>query len=69
MKKMQEAGADAGVEIFVWPEAERVRWAEALEPIGVQWKQRHPDDADLLDTYMNGLRESGVEPLRQWDKE
>jgi len=69
MKKMQEAGADAGVEIFVWPEAERVRWAEALPPIGTEWKARHPDDAALLDTYMNGLRAAGVEPLRQWDKE
>ncbi len=63
------AGAEAGGAVFGWAGADGVGWAGGLGRVGTQWKGRHAEEGGLLDSYMEGLRERGAEPLRQWDQE
>ena len=55
-----------------FPEAERVKWANAMPNIAKEWAARMdkkglPGDK-VLSLYMDALRAEGVKCLRDWDK-
>ncbi len=74
MQKMVELGAGQNppVTITVMPEEERVKWVNKLPDLAGEWAaqlegQGVPAKA-FLAAYMDGLREHGEKPKRDWDK-
>ncbi|MEW5420500.1 C4-dicarboxylate TRAP transporter substrate-binding protein [Amorphus sp. 3PC139-8] len=75
MEKMVELGADQDppVTVTVMPEEERVKWVNKLPNLAGEWAE--PLEAqgipanEFLAAYMDGLRERGEEPARDWDAE
>lgn len=72
LNKMVELGANQNppVEIIVMPQEERQKWVDALPDVAGEWaaqleSQGVPGKA-FLAAYMDGLRERGEEPVRDW---
>jgi TRAP-type C4-dicarboxylate transport system substrate-binding protein len=68
-----EKQAQAGAQIHKLPEAERVRWAKMLPPIGKEWaetmeKQGLPGK-QVLAGYIEAVEKRGYKYPRAWDKE
>ena len=66
LKKMEEAGAH----ISELPAAERTRWADTLPPIAKTWAadlqaKGLPGDP-VLGSFMDGLKQAGAHPARDW---
>ncbi|MDE0307514.1 MAG: hypothetical protein OXI87_21935 [Albidovulum sp.] len=63
---MQEQGAI----VTELPEAERIRWVNGLPDLAGDWVKRNTDAglpaADALEAFLNGGRERGSKPLRDW---
>ncbi len=60
-----------GAKIYVLPEDERKRWAEAMPNLAKTWvedneKKGVPARA-IMKEYMDALRKAGAKPLRDWD--
>lgn len=73
-KLIQEQGARqrTPVTLHTWAREEREKWARALPPLAKDWVrlQKSPDAARrIVQSYMAGLRQRGVTPLRPWDRE
>ncbi|TNF18078.1 MAG: C4-dicarboxylate ABC transporter substrate-binding protein [Rhodobacteraceae bacterium] len=61
---------EAGLKIHDLPEAEKLRWAESLPNVTRPWlDSTGPDAKVVLDAYFAALRDRGITPLRDWDKE
>lgn len=57
------------VKVSVLPEAERVKWANALPDVGGDWARRNgPAGIQTMKIFMEEARKSGAKPLREWDK-
>lgn len=72
LDKIQELGADQDppVTLAVMPEETRQAWVQALPNIAAEWAEATgPEAPGFLDSYMEGLRARGEEPLRAWDDE
>jgi TRAP-type C4-dicarboxylate transport system substrate-binding protein len=72
LNKMVELGAGQNppVEIIVMPQEERQKWVDALPDVAGEWaaqleSQGVPAQA-FLAAYMDGLRERGEKPVRNW---
>lgn len=73
LNKMVELGASQNppVQIIVMPEEERVKWVNKLPDLAGEWAAELdakgvPAQA-FLAAYMDGLRERGETPVRDWD--
>jgi TRAP-type transport system periplasmic protein len=71
----REAGAWAAlakmpnVHVSELPQAERVKWANALPDIAGDWTKRNGEPGRVvLKTFMEEARKRGAKPLRDWDK-
>jgi TRAP-type C4-dicarboxylate transport system substrate-binding protein len=71
----REAGAWAAlgkmpnVKISELPQAERVKWANALPDVAGDWAKRNGDAGrQVLKIFMEEARKRGAKPLREWDK-
>lgn len=74
LKEFEAAGATHAKPVTVtrWPEAEREKWARSLPNLAADWvqQQRSPAVARrIVRAYMEGLRQRGAKPLRDWDRE
>ena len=74
LKAIEATGARQTTPVTVtrWSDAERARWARSLPNLAAQWvqQQRSPAVArHIVRTYMDGLRQRGARPLRDWDRE
>lgn len=60
-----------GVMFATLPAAEKQRWIDGLPDLGRTWVARHEarglPAGDVLRGLMRGLRESGIEPMQDWD--
>lgn len=68
-----KAMADNGAKIADLPEAERRKWAATLPNIAKTWADeldgKGQPASELLKGYMKSLRDAGVTPMRDWDRE
>ncbi len=71
----REAGAWAAlakmpnVKISELPQAERVKWANALPDVAGDWARRNGEPGrTVLKIFMEEARKRGAKPLREWDK-
>lgn len=65
LAKMAEAGAtvtDASPEM-------RMAWAEGMDNAAKEWAAANENGPEILEAYMNAMREAGAEPLRDWEAE
>jgi len=64
--------AESGATITTMPAAEQEKWSALIPDIAGEWAQQNEANglpAELvLKAYMEGVRESGDTPLRDWDK-
>ena len=61
-----------GAHLYVFPESERKRWADAMPNIAKEWaaqmdKQGNPG-TKALNALMTEARKAGIKPVRDWDK-
>ena len=67
-----EAMKAGGAEFSELSAEARKEWAETLPPIAKEWAAdldgKGLAGTKVLDTYMSRLRESGFQPVRDWDK-
>ena len=74
LNKMVEVGAtqDPPVTIVVMPPEERAAWVNKLPDIAGDWaaelEAQGVPAKEFLAAYMDGLRERGETPVRDWDK-
>lgn len=72
-KKFATLMQKQGAKIVDFPAEERRRWARQLPNIAKEWAARMDKRGlpgrGLLAAYMNGLRASGAEIVRHWDRE
>lgn len=74
LEKMVELGADQDpkVEIIEMPQEERAKWVNGLPDIAGEWAEELEAKGlparEFLAEYMDGLRERGEKPVRDWDK-
>jgi C4-dicarboxylate-binding protein DctP len=71
--KAREAFMEGGGQLIEVSEAERQEWARSLAPLGQEWAEAAeakglPGKA-YLSAFMEGMREGGATPLRDWDKD
>lgn len=60
----------AGLTISELSDAEKTRWAESLPNVTKPWlDSTGPSAKIVLDAYFSALRERGIQPVRDWDKE
>jgi TRAP-type C4-dicarboxylate transport system substrate-binding protein len=71
----REAGAWAAlgkmpnVTVSELPQAERVKWAQALPDVAGDWAKRNGQAGrEVLKIFMEEARKRGAKPLRDWDK-
>lgn len=76
MVAQREAGAWAAlsrmpsVTISELPQAERVKWANALPDVAGDWARRNGEPGkQVLRIFMEEARNRGAKPLREWDKQ
>jgi TRAP-type transport system periplasmic protein len=58
--------------LYVFPESERKKWADAMPNIALEWaanmeRQRMPGNK-ALEALMAQARSAGIKPVRDWDK-
>jgi TRAP-type C4-dicarboxylate transport system substrate-binding protein len=62
-----------GAETYAFPEEERKNWAMAMPNIAKEWAEKMEGMGlpgnEVLSAYMDTMRESGAEPVRNWDKQ
>jgi TRAP-type C4-dicarboxylate transport system substrate-binding protein len=62
-----------GAETYELPREEQTRWADKMPNIAKEWAERLDDQgqpgSEVLAAYMETLRESGADPVRNWDQE
>lgn len=74
IEQMQEVGADQNppVTVSTLPPEERQRWVESLPDLAGEWaeqaEERDIPARDFLSAYLDGLRERGDAPARDWDQ-
>ncbi len=74
LKQMVEQGAalNPPVTIADWPEAERLRWINAMPNLAQDWVRTNEAKGlpagQVLNAYLNAARERGAKPLRNWDR-
>jgi TRAP-type C4-dicarboxylate transport system substrate-binding protein len=74
LNKMVELGAsqDPPVQIIPMPAEERAKWVNALPDLPADWaaplEEQGIPAKEFMAAYMNGLRERGEQPVRDWDK-
>jgi TRAP-type C4-dicarboxylate transport system substrate-binding protein len=57
------------VKISELPQAERVKWANALPDVAGDWARRNGEAGrQVLKIFMEEARKRGAKPLREWDK-
>lgn len=57
------------VKISELPQAERVKWANALPDVAGDWARRNGEAGkQVLKIFMEEARKRGAKPLRDWDK-
>jgi TRAP-type C4-dicarboxylate transport system substrate-binding protein len=65
--------ADAGATITDAPEEMRQAWADGMNNVAATWAAdldgRGQPGTEILNVYMNAMRDAGATPLRDWDKE
>ena len=75
LNKMVELGADQStpVKIIPMPPEERAAWVNALPALATDWaadlEARGVPAKEFMMQYMNGLRDRGEDPVRDWDSE
>jgi TRAP-type transport system periplasmic protein len=74
LKKMVEVGASQSTPVVVTPlpPAEREKWVRTMPNLAADWVKSNAGKGparDVVKTYMDALREKGVKPARDWDKE
>lgn len=60
----------SGATVSELPQAEKQKWLDALPPLGAEWVSRNAANgpaADILASYMAGIRAAGKQPLRAWE--
>ncbi|MBL0933798.1 MAG: C4-dicarboxylate TRAP transporter substrate-binding protein [Rhizobiaceae bacterium] len=73
MDKIIELGSTQNppVTLAELPAEERQKWVEGLPDLAAEWSNAAEEKglpaADFLEAYMDGLRERGEEPARDWD--
>jgi TRAP-type C4-dicarboxylate transport system substrate-binding protein len=62
-----------GAETYDLPRAEQEKWASAMPNIAKEWAQQMEDMGlpgnEVLSAYMEEMRSSGADPVRNWDEE
>lgn len=75
LEAMEEQGADQStpVQISALSEEDRQAWIDGMPDLANQWVERNENRGlparQLLETYMDAMRERGHEPERAWDQE
>lgn len=74
MKAMVDAGAKQStpVKISEFSAAERDKWVKSMPNLAADWVKNNASKGptkEIVTTYMNELRQRGVKPARDWDKE
>lgn len=74
MKAMVDAGAKQAtpVKISEFSAAERDKWVKTMPNLAADWVKNNASKGptkEIVTTYMNELRQRGVKPARDWDKE
>jgi len=63
----------AGAATFDLPREEQAKWASAMPNIAKEWAERIDaagmPGSEVLSAYMEEMRSSGAEPVRNWDQE
>jgi TRAP-type C4-dicarboxylate transport system substrate-binding protein len=63
----------AGAQTFDLPREEQAEWANAMPNIAKEWAERIDaaglPGSEVLSAYMEEMRSSGAEPVRNWDQE
>ena len=61
-----------GGKTYVLPRDEQLKWANAMPNVGKEWAERADKEglpgSKILSAYMDELRKSGAQPVRDWDK-
>jgi len=61
-----------GAKVIYLSDAERVRWANKLPNVPMEWaasmEEKGLPGKAVLQGYLNGLRARGVKLVRDWDK-
>ena len=64
---------DEGAIVTELPSEERIKWLDGLPNIAGSWadatEERGIPAREILDIYMNAMRDAGATPLRDWDRE
>ncbi|NQV57056.1 MAG: TRAP transporter substrate-binding protein DctP [Rhodospirillales bacterium] len=72
LKKFTGIMVKKGVKMTTLPQSERKRWANAMPNIAKEWAagldKKNLPGTKILKSYMNEVRASGIEVLRQWDR-
>ncbi len=74
IEAMVEAGAeqDPPVTIVEMSEEDRAAWVNNLPDLAGEWaaslEERGVDGSAFMKAYMDGLRERGEDPVRNWDE-
>jgi TRAP-type C4-dicarboxylate transport system substrate-binding protein len=65
--------AKQGAIVSVMPAAERARWVKLMPDLARDWVKRNEAKGlparQVLSAFMEGIREAGGKPARDWDKE
>ncbi|SNY98293.1 C4-dicarboxylate TRAP transporter substrate-binding protein [Halomonas sp. hl-4] len=75
LERMVELGAEQStpVQINTLSDEERQEWIDGMPDLANQWIERNEERGlparELLETYMDAMRERGHEPERAWDQE
>lgn len=75
LEMMLEAGADQSTPVEITPmsEEDRKAWVTAMPNIAKEWadglEERGMPAREFMQSYINGVRERGGEPVRAWDDE
>jgi TRAP-type C4-dicarboxylate transport system substrate-binding protein len=63
----------AGAQTFELPREEQSEWANSMPNIAKEWAERIDGQGlpgtEVLSAYMEEMRSSGAEPVRNWDQE
>lgn len=74
MEEIKRLGADQATPVTVTDMSDEMRqqWVDRLPDLAGEWvadaQARGLPARDFLSSYMNGLRERGEAPIREWDK-
>jgi TRAP-type transport system periplasmic protein len=70
---MEQMERDPEVTVSTWSDEQRRAWVHNMPNLAKEWVEdneaRGLPAGEVLRAYMNAMRERGIEPLRDWDKE